>query len=168
VLKKMLLHDGPRIEQDPWHVLAVPLYQKCRELNDQMGVEVLASLNPTRLSQVLTAKNPLEQGLKLIKKELEKLDKQVKQQQGMQERRENIARQVLFPPDLLDEIIPILTSVFKSPSSRYKRFDDGEISRLCLDVLERVAGLPTEELQAEKCEKWIAQLGQGHRTGELR
>jgi hypothetical protein len=86
----------------------------------------------------------------------------------MQERRENIARQVLFPPDLLDEIIPILTSVLKSPSSRYKRFDDGEISRLCLDVLERVAGLPTEELQAEKCEKWIAQLEQGHRTGELR
>lgn len=168
VLKKILTDDIAAVQRDPWEVLNVELFKKCRELNSQPGVELLGALSDQHLHELLTAKNGLERAKKQIQKELATLEKREAQRRALQEKVATIGRQAKFESEAFQIAVGELGEAMRSSASRYARASSQEIERLCINLLEQIVTLPEAEMQFDTIISWSRQLKSGASVQQLK
>jgi hypothetical protein len=167
VLKRILNDNSAEVLRDPWAVVNVALFQRCRELNSQQGVELLGTLSDQHLSEILTAKNGLERAKKQIMKEFSALEKREAQRRAFRERVATIGRQAKMEPEAFNIAVEELGDAMKSPGSKYGRENPQDIEKLCINLLEKVVTLPEAEMQFDTVISWSRELKKGASVQQL-
>jgi hypothetical protein len=167
VLKKILTDDSAEVQRDPWAVVNVALFQKCRDINGLPGVELLGALNDQHLCEILIARDGLTRANKQIAKERTALDKRDAKRKALRDKCATIGLKSKMEPDAFTFALEELHEAMRSSGSKYAREEPEDIEARCISLLERVITLPTADMQCDMVVSWIEEIKKGASVQQL-